>query len=167
MKAITANFIMACASDKNGFHSRHTPARVAMQLDRVRPIRAGRSRIRLGSETDLDEQIVSGAFRERQNSAPHPDNPRSVCQHTMPHVRDTGRYGAFVAQVGLRPRNLLNLHPVVVLTVADSEATASRKQSGKGIPLRDYLVAVGTTIAGRPPRRSVRALTSAYGSYLG
>jgi hypothetical protein len=31
----------------------------AMQLDRVRPIRAGRSRIRRGSETDLDEQIVS------------------------------------------------------------------------------------------------------------
>src|ERR1035438_5433727 len=60
---------------------------VAMQLDRVRPIRAGRSRIRLGSETDLDEQIVSGAFRERQNSAPHLDNPRSECQHRMPHVR--------------------------------------------------------------------------------
>src|SRR5208283_3559828 len=31
----------------------------------------------------------------------------------------------------------------------------------------DSVVAVGTTIAGRPPRRSVRALTSAYGSYLG
>src|SRR5664279_1834448 len=28
-------------------------------------------------------------------------------------------------------------------------------------------VAIGTTIAGRPSRRSVRALTSAYGSYLG
>jgi hypothetical protein len=83
---------------------------VAMQLDRVRPIRAGRSRIRRGSETDLDEQIVSGAFRERQNSAPHPDNPRSECQHRMPHVRDTGRYGASVAQVGLQPRNLPNLH---------------------------------------------------------
>jgi hypothetical protein len=62
MKAITANFIMACASDKNGFHPRYTPARVAMQLDRVRPIRAGRSRTRRGSETDLDEQIVRKKF---------------------------------------------------------------------------------------------------------
>ena len=33
-----------------------------MQLDRVRPIRAGRSRIRRGSETDLDEQIVRKKF---------------------------------------------------------------------------------------------------------
>ena len=33
--------------------------------------------------------------------------------------------------------------------------------------LGDYLVAVGTAIAGRPPRGSVRALASAYGSYLG
>ena len=104
----------------------------AMQLDRVRPIRAGRSRIRLGSETDLDEQIVSGAFRERQNSAPHPDNPRSECQHRMPHVRDTGRYGAFVAQVGLRPRNLLNLHPVVVLTVADPKLLHLASNPGRG-----------------------------------
>jgi hypothetical protein len=33
--------------------------------------------------------------------------------------------------------------------------------------LRDSLVAVGTTISGRPPHRSVRAHFSAYGSYLG
>src|ERR1035438_8845040 len=31
----------------------------------------------------------------------------------------------------------------------------------------DYVVAVGTTITGRPPHRSVRALSSAHGSYLG
>src|ERR1035441_8799306 len=42
----------------------------------------------------------------------------------------------------------------------------SRKnERGNGVQVRE--VAVGTTIAGRPPRRSVRALSSAYGSYLG
>src|SRR5664279_3102820 len=39
--------------------------------------------------------------------------------------------------------------------------------NGNRVAQPDRVVAVGTTIAGRPPRRSVRALTSAYGPYLG
>ncbi len=108
-------------------------------------------------------------------TAPSPGKTTRREEHAALIVRDEFRTGYSLIGL-LASRARLRFTGIVRISL-DGQCTHGLSSNGSGVfssvshrrgpPHYRRSVAVGTSVTGRPPHRSVRAHSSAYGSYLG